>query len=283
MESQLHKVLINGLELNYLERGNKEKDHLIFIHGSLEDYRTWSNQLEPFAKFYHIIAYSRRYHFPNTFGEGTHDYSVELHAHDLAQLIKNLELPPVHIIGSSYGAFVGLFCATRYPQLIKSLVLGEPPILPLLENLVDKNSLVTTFSENIWEKSRDAFEKGDLELGVKIFIDGVIGNGTYDHFSLPTRKKLMDNAPVMKIETSSKNYFPNFSCEDLQDLKIPTLLLNGENSPKIFYLIANELKRCISTLHQVIIPKSSHGMHTANPQIYNRIVLEFLAEYSRNK
>jgi len=53
---------------------------------------------------------------------------------DLVELIiKRLNLGPAHIIGHSYGAFIALYLAFEHPDLVKTLVLGEPPVLSLLE------------------------------------------------------------------------------------------------------------------------------------------------------
>ncbi|MBV9668514.1 MAG: alpha/beta fold hydrolase, partial [Nitrososphaeraceae archaeon] len=37
-------------------------------------------------------------------------------------------LAPAHIIGHSYGAFTALYVAYQHPEIVRTLVLGEPPI-----------------------------------------------------------------------------------------------------------------------------------------------------------
>ena len=61
----LKKIVIrDGVELHYEERGDGTP--LIFVHGSLSDGSYWHDQLAPFAQAgFHVIAYSRRYNFPN--------------------------------------------------------------------------------------------------------------------------------------------------------------------------------------------------------------------------
>jgi len=103
VQVQTKKILINGVELNYIEQG--KGDPVVFVHGSLEDFHTWGLQIEPFSEHYHVIAYSRRYHYPNAWvGDGT-DYSATLHAEDLAALIKRIGLGSAHVVGHSYGAY----------------------------------------------------------------------------------------------------------------------------------------------------------------------------------
>ena len=65
----LETVFLNGVELQYLDQGSGAP--VIFVHGALVDYRRWAAQFDPFAQHYRMIAYSRRYNYPNR--TRTHD------------------------------------------------------------------------------------------------------------------------------------------------------------------------------------------------------------------
>ena len=54
---------VNGTVLHYITVGAGTP--VVFVHGSFGDYRTWHYQMEPFARHYKTIAYSRRYYYPN--------------------------------------------------------------------------------------------------------------------------------------------------------------------------------------------------------------------------
>ena len=53
------------------------------------------------------------------------EYTLEGHARDLAALMDRLGLPRLHILGTSYGAEVGLTFARDYPDRVESLVLVD--------------------------------------------------------------------------------------------------------------------------------------------------------------
>ena len=123
---QLKKVSVaDGVELHYVERGKGVP--VVFVHGGLVDYTAWENQLAPFAESYRAIAYSCRYNYPNT-NKLQPKYSAVVEAEDLAALIKKLDLGKVHVVGLSYGAYTALFLAVKHPDLVRSLVLAEPPV-----------------------------------------------------------------------------------------------------------------------------------------------------------
>jgi pimeloyl-ACP methyl ester carboxylesterase len=125
----MKQLELNKYKFNYIESG--KGDFLVFVHGSASDYRTWGKQLEEFGKYYHAIAYSRRFHFPNEQISDKDDYSMTQHVEDLEVFLKFLSDKPVHLVGHSYGAFVCLLLAIKNPQLVRTLVLAEPPVVTL--------------------------------------------------------------------------------------------------------------------------------------------------------
>ncbi|MFN2417718.1 MAG: alpha/beta fold hydrolase [Candidatus Limnocylindria bacterium] len=71
--------------------------------------------------------------WPNRKLEPDEEITLDTFVKDLASFIKELDLAPVHLVGhSSPGGFGGLVLAHRYPELLRSLVLLEPPAFPLL-------------------------------------------------------------------------------------------------------------------------------------------------------
>jgi non-heme chloroperoxidase len=97
------RAQVDGAELHYFEFG--EGEPVVFVHGSIGDYRTWGYQFEPFSASYKVISYSRRYHYPNAWtGDGS-DYTTGLHTDDLAAFIKSIGLGPAHadFLGQSEG------------------------------------------------------------------------------------------------------------------------------------------------------------------------------------
>ena len=252
---------------------------MVLVHGTLGDYRTWDGQLEAFSKGYRLISYSRRYHYPNEWPKDATDFSVTMHAGDLAAFIKALNLPPVHLIGHSYGAFIAFQVARDHPEVIRSLTLGEPPVMPLLKTTPEGDALLTTFITTSIVPSSEAFKQGNDEEGVRRFVNGVLGEGSCEKLPPPVLKRLMDNVQELKGERSSRDLFPPTTCEDVQKVKAPTLVLDGERSPKMFHLISNSLEHCLPSVERATIPAASHQMEVENPQAFNEKVLAFIAKH----
>jgi non-heme chloroperoxidase len=268
-----------GVDLAYVEQGRGEP--VVFVHGSVNDYRAWSAQLAPFGELYRAVAYSRRYHWPNPQPRPGTTYTVAEHVADLASLIESLGLVPAHIVGSSYGALTALTLAVERPDLVRSLVLGEPPLLPWLARLPDGPALLDAFLTNAFGPAREAFDRGETEAGVRLFIDGVIGPGAFDRLPPGARAMMLENAAAEGIETSTPpdQYFPALSTEDVSRIDVPTLLVQGDVSPAMFGRITDELARVLPRAERTTIPAASHGMHAQNPAAYTAAVLAFLAAH----
>jgi pimeloyl-ACP methyl ester carboxylesterase len=138
-------VVVNGATLAYLERGQGQS--VVFVHGGYSDLRTWLPQLDPFAAAgYRALAYSRRYARPNEDIPQGQDDQLGPHVNDLLSLLRGLQLAPAHLVGNSWGAFICLLAALREPDLVRTLVLGEPPVLPLfISNTPRAGELVRLF------------------------------------------------------------------------------------------------------------------------------------------
>jgi pimeloyl-ACP methyl ester carboxylesterase len=269
-------VDVNGARLAYADAGRGEP--LVFVHGSLEDLRIWRRQVELFSAHYRVVAYSRRYHHPNAApGAGDPAYTAALHAADLAGLIEALDLAPTHLVTSSFGGCVALQMAVARPELVRSLVLAEPPLMPWLEHISGGALLAAAFYADAWRPAQLAFKDGDPEDGIRLFLDGVVGRGAFDRLSPSGQCMLLDNAAEMQAETLSPDIFPALICADIAVLDRPVLLLDGELSPRLFHLINVELARCLPRAVQTVIPHTSHAIHVGNPPSYQAAVREFLA------
>ena len=120
---------VDGAELAYREQG--EGEPVLFVHGGVSDLRIWANQLPVVGRSNRAISYSRRFARPNENIDPEAEDPWLQHVDDLAVFLREIDAAPAHLVGSSQGAYISLLAAIRYPKLVRSLVLEEPPVLPL--------------------------------------------------------------------------------------------------------------------------------------------------------
>lgn len=277
--SDIEAAEVNGTMLHYIECG--QGNPLIFVHGGLGDYRSWLSQVGTFSDEYRVISYSRLYHYPNPWPQNASDFTVNIHAEDLASFIQSLDLDKVHLVGHSYGALTALLVARDHPELVRSLTLGEAPAQSLLVSSTKGKTVFQNFMQESIRPSHKAFELGRIEEGVRLFINGVLGEGVYGNFPPIAHIMMLENAREMKEEIKGINdigvdFFTTFSCGDAEKITIPTLLLEGELSPRFFGLINDDLERCLSNSERAVIPEASHDLKIQEPPVFSEKILPFL-------
>jgi non-heme chloroperoxidase len=284
MSDNVKNIEIGGRQLHYVDQGEGKQPAIIFIHGGLDDYRCWQFQIDSFSNKYRAISYSRRFAYPNKWvGNVVTDNTIEENARDLAELIIKLDLAPAHLVGASYGAFITLYCASKNPDLAKTMVLNEPPILSFLarNHRKDDVELLQGFRTRIQNPTEDAFKRGDFEKAAQTFIDRVMDTENFFE-QLPQKDKqlLMDNAKSLEGELESAHP-TSFSVEDVKKITtIPTLLVKGELSPKWLLRISDILSDNMpSNTEQIVIPNEIHDSVKFS-NIFSSKVIEFFARHN---
>ena len=282
---------IEGAHLKYDEHGHGEP--LVLVHGSASDYRTWEPQREAFGARFHVIAYSRRYHWPNVpIADGV-DYSMDQHVRDLVALIRSLDVAPVHLVGHSYGAFLSLLLTIREPELVRSLVLAEPPaitlfvsstpkpleIIKLLMSRPKTAVAIVKFGAGGVVPASKAFKRGDMRAGVEIFGDTVFGRGGYDRLSASLKKQVDANLTNVKAEVLGSGLLP-LSPKDVRSVHKPSLLVTGGRSIELFRYIIDRLEELMPNTERIEIRGGSHAMNADNPSAFNEAVLSFLERHA---
>ncbi len=278
-------IEINGRQLHYEQGGeDRQTPAIIFIHGGLDDYRCWQYQMDSFSRKYRTISYSRRFAYPNKWiGNVAQDNTIEENARDLAELIRKLDLAPAHLVGASYGAFTALYCASKTPELAKTMVLNEPPIMEFLarSHLKEDVELRQTFRTRVLSPTQDASRVGDFRKAAQVAIDGIMDIDNY-FGQLPEEGKqfLIDNTKSLESELESA-MSTSYTIEDVKQITtIPTLLVKGELSPKYFLRIVDILSENMpNNTEQIVIPNVSHDDFKSG-DFFTSKVMQFFERHS---
>lgn len=238
------------------------------------------SQMKVLTPQYRVISYSRRYNYPNDnlLTEKTHSAYVE--AADLATFIGKLKLGRVHLVGTSMGALTALVLAMKHPGMVRSLVLAEPPLHQWVRDSPKGAPIYREFISTIWEPAAAAFKAGDDEGAMRILVDGFAGTRRFDNLPPEGRAAAMQNSRFFKAVTVYSDPSPYFSKEKVKRLRIPILIITGENTIKLPKFINEELSRVLPKAERAIIPKAGHGSARENPAAFNEAVLKFLANQS---
>jgi pimeloyl-ACP methyl ester carboxylesterase len=269
----LHHVRVNGADLAYLDVG--QGDPIVLVHGTLCDYRAWLTDIPALSQQHRVIAYSRRYHFPNAAtGEGR-DYSLSLHVRDLAALMDSLGLGSVALVGHSYGATVATAFAARYPDRVRSLVVVEPSIPDLMTG-TRRDSEYVTQRVLMTAQTVQALQNGFPELGIEHVTDWAFGDGSLNSLPRSVKFWMVQNATALRMQFLAAPDPVRFGAASLAKISCPVLYLEGGRSPWHAHTMADAFVTHIPATQRVTFKNDSHGIPWEDPKGFDRVVLEFL-------
>jgi pimeloyl-ACP methyl ester carboxylesterase len=282
---------VNGAALAYREQG--EGEPVVFVHGSVDDLRSWEQQLPAIGASYRAVAYSRRYARPNQDIEPDADDQTLPHVDDLAAFLRVMDAAPAHLVGHSWGGLICLVAAIRHPQLVRSLVLQEPPVLSLFMSVPPRPTellrlfvrrprttlVILSFAAKTAVPAQKAFQRGDDEAAMQKFGYGLLGKDAYERLPQERKQQAFENVRGLRAQVLGAG-FPPLSEDDVRGVQVPTLLMTGERSPAYLPRLTDRLQQLLPNAERVEIPGASHVMSEENPGAVNEAILGFLARHA---
>ncbi|WP_336855468.1 alpha/beta hydrolase [Sinomonas albida] len=286
--TDLKRVTVHGSELAYRERGTGTP--VVFVHGGISDLTVWDPTIDVIGEHFRAIAYSRRYAWPNVdIDEGAKDY-MQPHVEDLHRLLLALDAAPAHLVGNSWGAFICLRLAIQHPEAVRSLVLQEPPLIPLitgappspahiLGSLVrhPSTTLATMkFAATGLGPMQKLVKAGKIRPSIDTFARAVLGAAEYAAAPADLKAHMYANAGTHIAQAVADGGFEPLSDQDVARVTHPTLVMTGSLSPAVLRLLAQRLDELLPHSRIVDIPDASHVMHIQNPAAANAAIRDFL-------
>jgi pimeloyl-ACP methyl ester carboxylesterase len=279
---------VNGTTLAYREQG--EGEPVVFVHGAISDLRTWEQQLPAFGRSYRAIAYSRRFARPNQDIDPGVDDPWLPHVEDLAAFVREIDAAPAHLVGNSYGAILSLLTAVRHPDVVRSLVIEEAPVVSLfvswpprpaelLRHIATRPRAAITVLKYVTGnlvRAQRAFQRGEDDKAMRIFCHGVLGEERCERLPEARKVQIRDNLSTLRAACVYGAGFPPLGDDEVRSVRAPALLVIGERSPCVFFRLTDRLEELLPIVERVEIPGASHLMHEDNAPALNEAIVEFL-------
>jgi pimeloyl-ACP methyl ester carboxylesterase len=269
-------VNLNGVDLFYESEG--EGPPLVLVHGDWSDHTTWQTVVPALAESFRVVSYDRR-------GYSQSSRPAELGStrdqeDDLAALIEALGLAPAHVVATSFGGVVALGLATRRPELMRSLVIHEPPLMALVADDPEIQPLLAPFAAHLGSVL-ERIGRGDHEGAARQFVEEIaLGPGGWELLPEPNREIAVRNAPPFlgQLGDAAATALDRSA---LARLAVPTLLTEGSESPRWFPAIVAELARTAAGAERGRFQGAGHAPHLTHPDDYVTVVRSFLGSAER--
>jgi pimeloyl-ACP methyl ester carboxylesterase len=234
---------------------------LVLIHGAAADHNRWAPVLPALEERFTVLAIDRR-------GRGqsgdADDYALEREFEDVVAVVESAT-EGVNVLGHSYGGICALEAALL-TDTIRKLVLYEPP----LGFLASPPHVVDQLEALLAAGRRD-------EL-IAFFMQEVAGLPT-DQVelmrSLPAWEARLDAADTIpREELASREYV--FAPGRFRALGVPTLFLQGGDSPEPFKAAGEALRATLPDCRVVVMPGQRHAAMDTGTDLFTAEVLGFL-------
>jgi non-heme chloroperoxidase len=269
----------DGTQIFYKYWGPQSAQPLVFHHGWPLSSDDWDAQMLFFvAQGFRVIAHDRRGHGRSAqVGDG-HD--MDHYAADAAAVVEHLDLKnAIHIGHSTGGGEVARYVA-KYGQpsgrVAKAVLVSAVPPLMLKTETNPGGTPIEVF---------DSFRKALAANRSQFYLD--VASGPFYGFNRPDAKisqGIIQNWWRQGMMGGAKAHYDGIKAfsetdqtEDLKAIKVPTLILQGDDDQVVPYKDAALLQAKLlenSTLK--IYPGYPHGMLTTNADVINSDLLAFI-------
>ena len=264
---------LTGVTLEYEVRGSGEPVLLIGGAHIAAGYLPLFSQ-PGLADRYRLIRYHKR-----GLAGSTHTpppVSIADHAADASRLLKHLGVDRAHVVGHSSGGAIALQLALDRPETVHSLVLLEPAMLwvPGAEAFMGKAG-----------PSVDAYQKGDHEAAVAIFLSAV-GGADWNtcramierHVPGGVAQAIKDADTFFNIELPAVAAW-RITSDQAATIAQPTLCVVGGRTEPMFRDAANLLLQWLPHVEEFMVPQLGHLLHMEDPEPVARGMTDFFVRH----
>ena len=243
------------------------KPVVVFLNGTMQTTLNWRPHARVLKNGFRVILYDARAQGQSELGKKK--LSIALHVKDLLELLHHLKIEKAHFIGVSHGSYIALSLASRIPDLIDRLVLCSVGV-----KITDQAKIIIRSWLEIlqWSGLRSlawavlpvVFGEGFLKQNERMIdkmVEAIVVRNNKD--ALIAQLKAINNYPAPGALAKKIN--------------CPALIISGSQDRLVKTEDAKGLAELCRGRHEKI-PDIGHSIPAEAPELFNKIVLEFLTQ-----
>jgi pimeloyl-ACP methyl ester carboxylesterase len=267
MRKNMQRVNLNRGEIEYTVHGQGES--VLMIHGAhvADSFMPFVGQ-DALSK-HALIRYHRRGYGGSARTEDPPDAYISHGSADAAELLTRLGIENAHVVGHSSGAIIAIQLACDHPDLVKSLVLIEPPLLSVPS--------AASHGEKLGGAASRYF-KGDAAAAVDDFMQIVSGPRWREltEAGAPggSEQAIRDAATFFEFELPGAVAW-QCDVEKAKSYSGPVLFVRGEKTPKFHAEAGPVISEWFPQAEDRVIVNATHMVMLDNPEDAAKCIAEF--------
>jgi 3-oxoadipate enol-lactonase len=258
------KVDANGVRINVALSGNTSGPVVLLSHSLATSLDLWSPQLAALEPQFRILRYDTRGHGASDAPQGA--YTLAQLAEDAVAIMDVLDIEAAHWVGISMGGMIGQAVALNHAARLRSLV------------LCDTAAVVPPEAQTLWQQR---IEKACGE-GMAALADETLERWftpPYLAKAPPGVRRIRDmilSTPAPGFIGCSEAIRRLDFLDRLGDIRLPTLIMVGEQDPGTPVANSEAIHSRIKESHLEIIPSAAHLCNVEQTEAFNQKLLGFL-------
>lgn len=280
--SRAFRVEVNGVGLAVVDHASGRGDlpTLVLAHATGFCGGVWEPIVPALSERFRVVTYDQRGHGDSDKPDTVYDWAA--FAADLAGLVDALGVGPVLAAGHSKGGAAVAGVAARHPGRLSRIVLLDPVLVPPPVPGEDRVSSVRLAAgarrrREVWESREGLAEslaaRPPFSTWRREFVEAYARHGTEPTGDGRIRLKCPGEIEARVYEGAAGSS----SLEFLRDLRIPALLVAGEESDVLPPALARLAESTAPGARLVVLPGVGHFVPMEAPERTVELLTGFLA------
>jgi 3-oxoadipate enol-lactonase len=259
------EIKVGDAFISYNDVGDKHNPIIIFIHGFPFDKKMWNPQFEVLSSKYRCIAFD----LPGYGGSGnTNDISIEAYADLLDSFMHLMQIDVATICGLSMGGYIALRAIVKYPERFSQLILCDTQCIADTDE--GRKKRYSTM-ETIEKDGLGPFTEGFMK---NLFTEKNLESN--EDYLQSIKTTMLSGRPESVIATLKALAERTETCSNLRDIKIPVLVICGEEDKITPVKQSQFLCENIRGSKIKILPNAAHLSNLEQPVLFNDAVKQFM-------
>lgn len=233
--------------------GNGEP--IIFLHDGFYSSKSWDGIIDSLKSKYQLIFYDRNGYGKSWNGANFNYDIIEHGVGELESLVKQLGLEKFHICGHCAGGAIALSFASRFPNLVRSIIAESVGVFTNKQILQKCNFVFRPSFSGLSERRKETLIRMHENGMEEIF---------WNH---------------IRLHKSSYVMFQDYDIrERIKKISCPILWIYGDSD---YYFDISYISSVYSLLEKAslwVVPNTNHEPHIEKKEQFIRVFTDFLAD-----
>lgn len=238
---------------------------VVLITGSNLDRRMWDADVAYLRDYFTVVRYDLRAH-----GQSEVPTQAFAHVDDLFDVLDHLKIDRAALVGLSAGSTIAIDAALQAPARFSRLVLAAPAI----------GGYVPKERPAFFGPLISALQAGDYDRAQEVMIASPLLQVPEPYRAL-VRAMVVENNRLWTVPRELMKAPAQRAADHLEEIKLPVLVLVGDNDLSPQREQAAVLSRRISGARLVVVPGGGHLLNLTSAAEFKGAVLPFLSATAR--